>query len=112
METPRIYEIYAEKLKTYEEAFREFVEVLCKSDKVVEAFLVGSRARGDNLPYSDYDIVVVVPNNTDKLLVAEELRRLRRKSFPLDLIPIYKDELDDPIYSEMLRHAKKLCNRE
>ncbi|MEL9908629.1 MAG: nucleotidyltransferase domain-containing protein [Desulfurococcus sp.] len=106
---PRIYEIYIERLKIYEEAFREFVEALCRSDKIIDAFLVGSRARGDNLPYSDYDIVVVVPSNIDKLSVAEELRRLRKKSFPLDLIPLYKDELNDPIYSEMLRYARKLC---
>ena len=101
--------MYATRVREYDEAFKEFVETLCRSDMVLKAFLVGSRARGDNLPYSDYDVVVVVPSGSDKLSTAEQLRRLRKKSFPLDLIVLYRDELEDPVYSEMLKNAIELC---
>lgn len=108
MPTRRL-DVYAERLKAWEEAFREFVETLCRDGRVVKAYLAGSRARGDNLPYSDYDVVVVVKPGVDKIDAAVELRRLRRRGFPLDLLVITADEALDPLYSELLRHAKPLC---
>lgn len=112
MTSPKAYKIYAKRVREYDKAFKEFIEALCKSGMVIKAFLIGSRARGNNLPYSDYDVVVVIPDNSDKLSTIEELRRVRKKSFPLDLIALYKDELEDPIYNEMLKNAKKLCDKE
>ena len=110
--TRRTYRVYATRVREFDEAFKEFIEILCRSDIVLKAFLVGSRARGDHLPYSDYDIVVVVPSGSNKLLTIEQLRRLRKKIFPLDLIVLHRDELEDPIYSEMLRNTIKLCDKE
>lgn len=109
--TPKVYKVYARRLSEYDKAFGEFVEVLCKDDRVIDVLLTGSRARGDALPYSDYDVIVVIPDNSDKLSLVEELRRLRRRSFPLDLIAIHESELRDPLYSEMLRNSMKLCNK-
>ena len=73
---------------------------------VLEAYLIGSRARGDHLPYSDYDVVVVVPPGIDKLEAAERLRKLRRRPFPLDLIVLHSDEARDPLSAEILREEK------
>ena len=109
MPTPKGFSVYAARLKGWEEAFRDYVRRLCGSRLVIEAYLVGSRARGDNLPYSDYDVVVVVPEAVDRVEAAEELRRLRRKAFPLDLLVLHPDEVSDPIYAEMLRRARRLC---
>ena len=111
MVIPKVYKVYRRRIAEHDIAFKEFVEVLCRNEIVLEVYLVGSRARGDYLPYSDYDIVVVIPDNKDKLTVIEQLRRLRKKSFPLDLIALHSSELNDPIYSEMLKYAKKLCSK-
>lgn len=40
------------------------------------AYLYGSRARGDALPSSDVDVLIVVPNNVDRLKVLHQARRL------------------------------------
>lgn len=41
-------DVYARRLRSWEKAFNDFVESLCRSSHVVEAYLAGSRARGDN----------------------------------------------------------------
>ncbi len=70
--------------------------------------LFGSRARGDSLPYSDYDIAVILEHVDDKVKVVERLRRLKPKGLSLDLIVVSIDELNDPIIKEMLRDSKVL----
>jgi len=107
-----LYRVMTRRLSEWEEAFREYVERLCREEIVLEAYLVGSRARGDNLPYSDYDVVVVVPPSIDKLEAAERLRKLRKRSFPLDLIVLHGDEAEDPLFEEMLREGKRLCKKQ
>lgn len=102
--------MYARRMKSWEEGFKEFVSVLCM-DNVLEAYLVGSRARGDYLPYSDYDVVVIVRESSDPLEEAVRLRRLRKHSFPLDLIVLTPSQASDPIYDEMFRTAIKLCSK-
>ena len=102
----------ARRLSEWEKAFREYVERLCREEMVLEAYLVGSRARGNHLPYSDYDVVVVVPPGIDKLEAAERLRKLRRRPFPLDLIVLHSDEARDPLSAEILREEKKLCKKQ
>ncbi len=112
LSTPSLYRVMARRLSEWEEAFREYVERLCQEDMVLEAYLVGSRARGDHLPYSDYDVVVVVPPGIDKLEASERLRKLRKRSFPLDLIVLHSDETRDPLFAEMLREGKVLCRKQ
>ena len=110
MQTPNpYYRVMASRLRTWDRAFKKFVSSLCREDIVVEAYLVGSRARGDYLPYSDYDVVVVVPDNVDKFEAVVKLRSLREESFPLDLIVLHASEISDSIYAEMMKNAKRLC---
>ena len=111
MPTPSIYQVLARRMAEWEEAFRGYVERLCRDPLVLEAYLVGSRARGDNLPYSDYDVAVIVPPGTDKLEAAERLRLLKRRPFPLDLIVIDREEAREPLYRRMLEEGKPLCKR-
>jgi hypothetical protein len=72
-------------------------------------YLVGSRARGDNMPSSDFDIALVIDDDRDPVEVAVKARLLRRESFPLDIVVLRRSEVSDRIYSEMLKHSKKLC---
>jgi len=99
----------AERVRGWSEAFEEYTKNLCRESIVVEAYLVGSRARGDHLPYSDYDIVVVVPDHVDKLEAAYRLRRIRKKSFPLDLIVLHTSETTEKLYTEMMRDSERIC---
>ncbi|GAB6148251.1 nucleotidyltransferase domain-containing protein [Stetteria hydrogenophila] len=110
MRTPNL-RVYAERMKAWEGAFREFVEVLCRNGNVLEVYLSGSRARGNSLPYSDYDVVVIVREARDPVEEAVRLRRLRRRSFPLDLLVLTPSEARDPLYRGMLEGAVRLCGK-
>jgi len=109
LQTHNFYKVMAERVRGWSEAFEEYTKNLCRESIVVEAYLVGSRARGDHLPYSDYDIVVVVPDHVDKLEAAYRLRRIRKKSFPLDLIVLHISEKTEKLYTEMMRDSERIC---
>ena len=48
----------------FSEETRKKIEELCRKNKVRELSIFGSRARGDNKPESDYDILVdFLPNS-------------------------------------------------
>ena len=111
MPTPSAYRVLAGRMAEWEGAFREYAERLCRDPLVLEAYLVGSRARGDHLPYSDYDVAVVVPAGADKLEAAERLRALRRRPFPLDLVVLDEEEARSPLFRRMLEEGRPLCRR-
>ena len=71
--------------------------------------MVGSRARGDNIPSSDFDVVLVIDDDRDPVEVTIKARLLRREAFPLDIVVLRRSEVGDRIYGEMLKHSKKLC---
>jgi predicted nucleotidyltransferase len=97
------------RVSEYERRFREFVEELCRSGLAEEVYLVGSRARGDSTPSSDFDVVLVVDEGRDPVDVATRARLLRREAFPLDVVVLRRSEVGDPIYGEMLRDARRIC---
>ena len=41
-----------------QEIFDELIKILSENEKIEKAVLIGSRARNDNTPYSDIDIVI------------------------------------------------------
>ena len=97
------------RVSEYERRFREFVEELCRSGLAEEVYLVGSRARGDSTPSSDFDVVLVVDDGRDPVDAATRARLLRREAFPLDVVVLRRNEVGDPIYGEMLRDARRIC---
>jgi len=103
------YAKMARRVKEYSKVFEEFTRDLCVSGLVEEAYLVGSRARGDHVPSSDFDIVVIISDHGDPVEVAVKVRLLKKTSIPLDVIVLRRSELRDPIYTEMLKSAKKIC---
>ncbi len=70
--------------------------------------LFGSRARGDNLPYSDYDVAVILERVEDRLREAEELAKLKPSRLPLDLVVLEPGDLQDPLIAKMLTPCKVL----
>ncbi|MEM3372096.1 MAG: nucleotidyltransferase domain-containing protein [Candidatus Korarchaeum sp.] len=93
----------------WQEAFELYVDEVCRSGLVKGLYLIGSRARGEHSSSSDFDLVAVVGREEDPLEVAEVLMSMRRKGFPLDLLVLREDDLEDPIYREMLEGKRKLC---
>jgi len=104
-----LYAKMARRIEEYNKAFEEFTRDLCVSGLVEEAYLVGSRARGDHMPSSDFDIVVVVNDKSDPLDIVVKIRLLKKTNIPIDVIVLKRSELKDPVYAEMLKYAKKIC---
>ncbi|MEM2021366.1 MAG: nucleotidyltransferase domain-containing protein [Zestosphaera sp.] len=77
---------FSRRVAEWQEAFEEYVSEVCKSGLVKELYLAGSRARGNNMRSSDFDLVAVVDEDVEVLEFAERLRLLRKKSFSLDLL--------------------------
>jgi predicted nucleotidyltransferase len=73
---------------------------------VEEAYLVGSRARGDWTSSRGFDVAVVVGDDADPVDVATRVRLLRG-SIPLDVVEV-GGELGDPVYAGMLKYARGL----
>jgi len=99
----------ARRVEGYGKAFEELTRELCASGLVEEAYLVGSRARGDWTTSSDFDLVVVIADDADPIDVATRVRLMRRESIPLDAVVLRRSELGDPVYAEMMRYAKRVC---
>lgn len=104
----RLFQEMSKRIVEWHEAFEQYVEEVRRSGLVKELYLIGSRARGEHSSSSDFDLLAVVSKEMDPLEVAEKLRLLKKKSFPLDLVVLTEEEVGDPIYSEMLRGKKRL----
>ncbi|OYT27558.1 MAG: DNA polymerase subunit beta [Thermofilum sp. ex4484_82] len=100
----------ARKIREGDKLLREYVEKISRKYPKSTIILFGSRARGDYLPYSDYDLVVVLQEVDDKISTIEEFRRLKPRGLPLDLLVIRVDELSDPLILKMFRKCKILYN--
>lgn len=81
-------------------------------DKVI---LFGSRARGDERAYSDYDIMIIKENlKNGRALLRKVYLSLSGIGAPVDLIIIdgkkLRENIDDPfmIYGEVLREGRIL----
>ena len=101
--------LMGKRVSEYEKRFKVFIEELCRSGLAEEMYLIGSRARGDNMPSSDFDVVLIIDDDRDPVEVAVKARLLRREAFPLDIVVLRRSEVSDRIYSKMLKHSKKLC---
>ena len=99
-----------EKVSKGDELLREYTRRIAERYPESAIILFGSRAKGRPLPYSDYDVLVVLKNVNDKLSAIEGLRRLKPRGLPLDLLVISAGELNDPLISAMLKGSKVLYN--
>jgi len=100
----------AEKQKVKGRLLTEYVKRLKEEMPKSTILLFGSRARGNSLPYSDYDIAVIFDKVKDKIEMVERLRRLKPKGIDLDLIILSVDEIKDPLVKKMLEGSKILYN--
>ena len=85
-----------------DELLRRFVEELTSRYGEVAVVLFGSRARGSALPYSDYDVAVVLKSAGSRVELAEEVYKLKPPELPADVVVLELDDLGDPIVERML----------
>jgi len=90
-----------------EKKFENFVKTL---KKLIEGkatiYLIGSRARGDAQPYSDYDLIIFHKNNEKEIV--EVISKIRPKGLPIDIIYLPEKAINDKIVQKMLKDAKKI----
>lgn len=100
----RLLKILRRRVECMERVFRQYTAVLRNLFPRSTLILFGSRARGDYAPYSDYDVMVVVPvvKGAEKLRIAEEVLKVKPRELAVDVLPVGVEELDDPIIRKML----------
>ena len=96
-----------ERLERLDEMFREYVVRLSRIYPKSTIVLFGSRARGNHLPYSDFDIMVITElrNLEDKLAKAVKAYSVKPAQLSIDLLVVSEEELDDPIILKMLKEG-------
>jgi len=96
----RLLRILGESISKGDELLRGFVSSEYPSSTIV---LFGSRARGDYMPYSDYDVAVVFRKVPDERELMLRIRGLKPGGLSLDLLVLSVDDLSDPVIREMLK---------
>ena len=104
----RLLRARRERVKQWSELLALYVERIKSLYPRSRIVLFGSRARGDELPYSDFDVAVILDEPGDKLRLAEELRKLKPRGLPLDLLVLSSEELKDPPVACMLKGGRVL----
>lgn len=96
-----------EKLAKLDRLFEEYVSLLARTYPESTILLFGSRARGNNLPYSDYDLMIIVKlrDSRDRLTETVKAYSLKPVQLPIDLLVVDLEELDDPIVLKMLERG-------
>lgn len=96
-----------ERLERLDEIFKEYVRLLSRTYPKSTIVLFGSRARGDHLPYSDYDIMIVTKlrDSEDKLAKAVKAYNVKPAQLSVDLLVVSEEELNDPLIIKMLKEG-------
>ena len=100
-----------EKLEKSDETFKKYVESIKEKYPETTIVLIGSRAKGNHLPYSDYDLAVIFRKVKDKIRKTFELRKMKPKGISLDIIVLEEEELKDKTILEMIKQGKILHNK-
>jgi len=77
------------------ELLREIVRRTVAAVAPLRIVLFGSGARGEFGPDSDLDLLVVMPDGSDRLATAQTLhRRLRGLGCAVDIVAVLQDDVD------------------
>jgi len=99
----KYYRFLRERVKRFEREFDDFIRVLInRFGEDVSIVLFGSRGRNDNRESSDFDMIVVVKNNIDRLDFAEKLYAFKPKGIPIDIPVIHIKELNESTIKKMI----------
>jgi len=99
----RLLRILGESISKGDELLRGFASRVSSEYPSSTIVLFGSRARGDYMLYSDYDVAVVFRKVTDERELMLRIRGLKPGGLSLDLLVLSVDDLSDPVIREMLK---------
>ena len=99
----QLLKILSESIGKGDELLRGFVFRVSSEYPGSAIVLFGSRARGDYMPYSDYDVAVVFRRVADERELMLRIRGLKPGGLSLDLLVLSVDDLGDPVIREMLK---------
>ena len=76
---------------------REALDLVIATWHPLEVWLYGSRAKGTHRPDSDWDLLVVVPDDTNPALLdlVEAWRSTRALRPPVEVYPVRRSEFDE-----------------
>lgn len=63
---------------------------------------------GQELPYSDYDLAIILKDVEDTLSIIESIRMLKPKCLGADIVVLSIKDIRDPIVVKMLDKSKVL----
>ena len=107
----RLLKARRELMSRQDELLEEFVAKAIEKFPDSTMILFGSRARGQERPDSDYDILVVMDlEDRDRLQKILEIRSLKPRGIPVDVLVLSPEEVTDPLYREMLKGGRVLHN--
>ncbi len=107
----RYLEARRRSLKARPRLFNQFIEKLRETlGDQASIILFGGRATVgvDSDEPRDYDILVIVDNDRNVEQVEETVYKLKPKRLPVDVIIATKNQLKNPITSQMLKNRKTL----
>ncbi len=99
----RLLRILGESISKGDELLRGFASRVSSEYPSSTIVLFGSRARGDYMPYSDYDVAVVFRKVPDERELMLRIRGLKPGGLSLDLLVLSVDDLSNPVIREMLK---------
>lgn len=96
-----------ERLTKLDRIFNEYVEKIIKFYPHSTIILFGSRARRNGLPYSDFDIMVIIKDISNKSKINEVIKmyRIKPPELGVSLLLINEEELKDLIIQKMLKNG-------
>ena len=101
------YEYLRNRVKRYEELFKKFIDNIVQLlGNKVTIILFGSRASGENMESSDFDLMIIVENDADRLSLMEKLYELKPEGVPIDIVVIKKKELEIGTIKKMLKNRR------
>jgi hypothetical protein len=88
-----------------DDLFWDYVERLKSELPESAVIFFGSRARGSHMPYSDYDLMVIVGDGLNASEAFDAAVRVKPKAIPVDLVVLTLEELRDPLRAKMLEEG-------
>ena len=100
-----IFAYRRQRILNYQNMFEKFVEKLKKEyANKISIILFGSRGRGDNMESSDFDVLIILENKTNRDY--QIIYQLKPAELPVDAVIITPDELQNPVIKKMIMGSK------
>ena len=108
-DTVNMFKYLRESVIRYSDEFQRYIR------KVIEALgdtcsivLFGSRARGDNMESSDFDVAIIVKDELSTFDVLDKVVVIERGCVPVDLVVLKISDLERGVIRKMLMKCKIL----